>query len=66
MFGPIGIPELVMIPLALFSTVFWIWMLVDCAVKGPADTKAMWIVVIAIAPFFGALAYFFMGRRRRS
>lgn len=43
---------------------FWIWMLIDCAVKEfPGDNdKIIWILVILLAGPLGALIYFFVGR----
>lgn len=64
MFGPIGVPELVVLSLGIVGGLFWIWMLVDCATKGPAENKAVWVVVIALGSIFGAVAYFFLGRQR--
>ena len=46
---------------------FWIWMLVDCATK-EADTgnnKVVWILVIALTHFIGALIYLFVRRPQR-
>jgi hypothetical protein len=56
-----------MIALGVFAFVFWIWMLIDC-VKNPAiesTEKVVWVVVIALTHFIGALIYFFAGRPRR-
>jgi hypothetical protein len=50
----------------LISTIFWIWMIVDCALN-PALTgtdKIVWILVIIFLHFVGALIYYLVGRRR--
>jgi hypothetical protein len=45
--------------LAIAGTVFWIWALVDCAVKEPGqgNQKVVWILVILFTHFLGALLY---------
>ena len=53
------------LPMALAFFAFWVWMLVDC-VRNPrlTDTERLiWAIVICLAHFFGALIYFFSGRR---
>ena len=52
---------LIMIPLALLSFVFWIWMLVDAIQnKGLTDgEKVGWVLAIALLHVLGALIYFF-------
>jgi hypothetical protein len=51
-------------PLALLCMVFWIWMLIHAIQnKGLTDTeKIVWVLVIALLHFVGALVYFFVGR----
>ncbi len=53
--------------LALASTVFWVWMLIECATKEKThgNRQMIWIVVIAVANVFGALIYFFVRRPDR-
>ena len=48
----------------LLATVFWIWMLVDCAKnKSLASShKLLWFLVIFFTHLIGALAYFIIGR----
>lgn len=57
---------LFLIPLALATFAFWIWMLIDCAKNNQlADTERIaWILVIVFAHFLGALIYFFAGRKK--
>lgn len=42
-------------------------MLIECALYEPArgNDKIVWIIIIAITHFIGALAYFFLRRPRR-
>ena len=46
----------------LLTTVFWVWMLIDCLfnprVRG--GNKAFWFLFILFTHFFGAIIYFFM------
>ena len=51
----------------LGGTIFWIWMLVDCATKEPStgNDKVVWILVIALTHWIGALIYFFVRRPQR-
>lgn len=53
--------------LALTGTVFWIWMIVECATREPSqgNDKIVWIVIIVFAHWIGALIYFFVRRPQR-
>ncbi|MEY4386092.1 MAG: hypothetical protein RLY20_1375 [Verrucomicrobiota bacterium] len=53
--------------LALIGLAFWIWMLVDCATKesGQGNDKIIWILVIVLTGWIGALIYFFVRRPQR-
>ena len=63
--------EFLLVPLvlaiAIGFTVFWIWMLVDCAKRiGAGETNQVgWLIAIALAQVFGAAAYFLFGRNAR-
>ncbi|MBD3375349.1 hypothetical protein GF406_09965 [candidate division KSB1 bacterium] len=47
----------------VMGTVLWIWALVDCIknVKNPND-RLMWIILIALTHFIGAILYFVLQR----
>jgi len=49
------------------GTVFWIWALVDCATKEPNEgsQKVVWILVILLTHFLGALLYVLIRRPDR-
>ena len=53
--------------LALTGTVFWIWMIVECATKEPSqgNDKIVWILIIVLAHWLGALLYYFVRRPQR-
>lgn len=57
----------VVVPLLLLATVFWVWMLVDCATKEPdqGNDKVVWILVILFTHWVGALIYFLIRRPER-
>ena len=51
----------------ILGTIFWIWMLVDCATNEPSEgnDKLVWIIIIAFTHLLGALLYFFIRRPQR-
>jgi hypothetical protein len=53
--------------IGILGTVFWIWMLIDCATKesGQGNDRVVWVVVIALTHLLGALIYFFARRPTR-
>lgn len=52
--------------IALVLGLFWLWMLIDAFTNASLEPamKVVWAAVIFFLPFLGALAYFFMGRKR--
>jgi hypothetical protein len=58
---------LCILPIALASFAFWIWMLVDCATKEPSagNDKVIWILVIIFTHWIGALIYYLVRRPER-
>ncbi len=61
MIGGIGPGELIII---IIPTAFWIWMLVDCLKRnndefptGGNNAKLIWVLVIVLTHFIGALIY---------
>lgn len=69
--GPMGYPELVIILLVLCAAVvfigFWVWMLVDCIKNEPdqGNDKVVWVIVIALLGWIGALVYLLARRPTR-
>lgn len=53
--------------IAILGTVFWIWMLVDCATNEPANSndKVLWILIIVLTHLLGAVIYYFARRPTR-
>lgn len=63
------IPMLLLVVLAtgLIGFAFWIWMIIDCALKAfekPAD-KVAWLILIIFTNWIGATIYFFARRAGR-
>jgi peptidoglycan/LPS O-acetylase OafA/YrhL len=58
---------LCLLPLGLLSLAFWIWMLIDAAQNRRLDQneRIVWVIVVALLHFIGALVYFFVGRPKR-
>jgi len=53
--------------IAISCFLFWIWMLVDCAMNEPSEgnDKIVWIVIMVFVHFIGALLYYFIRRPER-
>jgi Phospholipase_D-nuclease N-terminal len=51
----------------LAGSLFWLWVLVDCANReaNTGNTKVVWVLIILIANFPGALVYWFVRRPQR-
>jgi len=58
---------LCLLPLGLLSLAFWIWMLIDAAQNRGLDQneRIVWVIVVALLHFLGAVIYFFAGRPKR-
>ena len=53
----------VVIPIAIVSFIFWIWMLIDCLTSSLAPTeKLIWALVIVFLHVLGAILYFAIAR----
>lgn len=50
----------------VLGTVFWIWMLIDCAKnERSGEDRVVWIIIIAVTHLVGAAIYFFVRRQPR-
>ncbi len=62
-----GIILAVFVVLAIVTSVFWIWMLIDALTNEPTtEQKLLWFLVIFFLHFLGALIYFFVRRSARA
>ena len=52
---------------AVAASIFWIWALVDCAIREPNEgtNKIVWILVILFTHFLGAPLYVLIRRPER-
>jgi hypothetical protein len=53
--------------IGILSTIFWIWMIIDCATNEPSEgnEKIIWILVIVLVGVIGAIVYYFVRRPER-
>jgi hypothetical protein len=57
----------VIVGLVILTSIFWLWMLIDCLMSTrPPMEKLVWIVVILFLHILGAALYFFIARGGRS
>tara|TARA_B100000029_G_C16707542_1_gene641939 strand:- start:8 stop:202 length:195 start_codon:yes stop_codon:yes gene_type:complete len=55
-----------MIVLGILASIFWVWMLVECAVKEINNSdKVTWVIIIALTGWIGAIVYYFHRRPKR-
>ena len=69
LFG-LGIPELLFLLFLMFGiggTIFWVLVLVDCLKNesSQGNDKIVWVVVIVLAHWIGALIYLIVRRPKR-
>ncbi|HYK84102.1 MAG TPA: PLD nuclease N-terminal domain-containing protein [Ktedonobacteraceae bacterium] len=53
--------------IAVFVTIFWIWVLIDCVTKESSEgnDRIVWLLIILFAPVIGVLLYYFVRRPER-
>ncbi len=53
--------------ISLAVTIFWLWMLTDCASNESSEgnDKLIWILIILFVPLFGSVIYYFIRRPQR-
>ncbi len=64
---PAAVWPLLFLELGLLGTVFWAWMLVDCALNEPTvgTDKLIWVLIILFAQVLGATLYLLVRRPQR-
>ena len=65
----LGIPTLIFVILgfAIALIAFWIWALVDCInSKKQITDKLIWIIIIFLFSFIGAVLYWLFGRKKQT
>jgi len=65
-FGAFGVLWLLIFGVSVAGVVLWIVMLVDVVRRQFPDdnTKLMWVLIIVLAGWIGALIYYFVGRKQ--
>ena len=60
--GPLLIMEF-----GLIATIFWVWMLAECATKESSlgNDKIVWVMIILLTNVLGAALYYFLRRPQR-
>lgn len=58
---------LLFVALVLAATIFWIYMIIECATKesSAGSEKLIWILIIIFTHLIGALLYYFVRRPQR-
>ncbi|MDI6784815.1 MAG: PLDc N-terminal domain-containing protein [bacterium] len=53
--------------IGILSTIFWIWMLIDCVTKetDEGNSRLIWVLVIVLTHLIGALIYCFVRKIKR-
>jgi len=53
--------------IGLLLIIFWIWMIIDVATNEPSEgnEKLIWILVVVLVGWIGALVYYFARRPER-
>jgi len=52
--------------IVIIPIVFWIWMLVDVIQNEQNDELTMWILILILGNWVGAIIYYFVRKRKRS
>ena len=57
----------VLLAVLIPASLFWIWMLVDCATNEPSEgnDKLVWTLIVLFANVLGAAAYYLVRRPQR-
>lgn len=63
-FLPFPVPAVL---ISLAATIFWLWMLTDCASHEPSEgnDKLVWVLIILFVPLFGSIIYYLIRRPER-
>lgn len=69
--GLLGVVFVIVIGLVFLGLLaFWVWMLIDCVQRPFApneqNAKVVWILVIVLAGWLGALIYYFVVKRAKT
>jgi hypothetical protein len=54
----------IIIIVAIVTSLFWFWMLIDCLKRKKYDDKLVWILVLLFLGFAGAILYYYIEREK--
>jgi len=58
----------ILLPLALLLIAFWVYSIVDCALRPPTRhrgvSKPVWLLIVVVLPILGGVMWFVVGRSR--
>jgi hypothetical protein len=65
--GFLVLQEIFGLALVGVATIFWVWMVIDCATKEPitGNSKVVWILIILLGSVAGAGIYYCIRRPQR-
>ena len=64
--GNLGSSETLILFVAIASSIFWLWMLIDCATNEPSGSeKIVWVLIILFGSCIGAPVYYLVRRPKR-
>ncbi|MCD6361671.1 MAG: PLDc_N domain-containing protein [Armatimonadetes bacterium] len=65
-FGMFGIIWLLMFAFIIGMMALWVWMIVDVVRRQFEDdnTRLMWVLIVVLAGWVGAIIYYFVGRKQ--
>ncbi len=65
----VAVPNFIFLFFGIFivGTLFWLWMLIDCAVNETTqgNEKVVWIIIIVFTHLLGAIVYYLVRRPKR-
>lgn len=62
----IGLPELLIILLAMVPTALWIWIIIDSALNEPSGSeKIVWLLIVLLGGWIGAAIYWIVRGPKR-
>lgn len=64
--GGIGGWEVLLLSAIVIPAILWLWALIDCLKSNfNNNNKLVWVILIVLAPFLGAILYLAIGRGQK-
>lgn len=65
-FGLSGGMVILLLLILIGPTILWFWALIDCLTSRlEAINKLIWVILILLLPFIGAILYLLIGRKQK-